>query len=169
MGQMPSGCYNRCKGMEGYPSVCFEVITGYYCQVLGVSSVHFGTRNDQHIVRTDETVNLVCTGWYKNVKWNCVDEFGNDQEDCGIYLISDGSYLRWPQLVCPYKHEGVSTRKGYFSLHVESIHKDVECAFGILRRWKILNCGICFRDISVAEDIFVGCCILHNNMLTEME
>ena len=61
----PAGDYNRCKGKEGYPSVCFEVITGYDCQVLHVSSVHFGTRNDQHIIRTDKTVDLMCTGWYK--------------------------------------------------------------------------------------------------------
>ncbi len=55
-------------------------------------------------------------------------------------------------------------------MHIESIHKDVECVFGILKkRWKILDYGIRFRDISVDEEIFVVCCILHNNMLTEME
>ena len=78
--------------------------------------------------------------------------------------------MHWIQLVCPYKHEGVFTRKGYFSSHVESIRTDVECVFGILKkRWKILDYGIHFRDISVNEKIFVVCCILHNNMLTEME
>ena len=130
----PAGDYNRCKGKEGYPSVCFEVITGYDRQVLGVSSVHFGTRNDQHIIRTDETVSLICTGWYKNIKWSCYDGFGNLHEDCGIYLICDGGYLRWPQLVCPYKHKPVSTRKGYFSSRVESVCKDVDCVFGIIKK-----------------------------------
>ena len=61
-------------------------------------------------------------------------------------------------------------RKSYFSLHAESVGEDVECVFGILKkRWKILNYGIRFRDISVVEKIFVVCCILHNIMLTEME
>ena len=55
-------------------------------------------------------------------------------------------------------------------MHVQSICKDVERVFGILKkRWKILDYGICFRDISVTEKNFVVCCILHNNMLTEME
>ncbi len=54
---------------KGGISVClFEVITGFDSQVLCVLSVHFGTRNDQHMVGTDETVSLICTGWYKNVE-----------------------------------------------------------------------------------------------------
>ncbi len=166
----PAGDYNRCKGKEGYPSVSFEVITGYDRQVLGVSAVHFGTRNDQQIVRTDETVHLIRTGWYRNVKWEYFDASGNIKEDYGIYLICDEGYLRWPQLVCPYKHESVSSQKGYFSARVESVRKDVECVFGILKkRWKILDFGMRFHDINVVEKIFVVCCILHNNMLSEMD
>ena len=95
--------------------MCSEVITGYDCQVLGVSSVHFGARNDQHIVRTDETVNLICTGWYKHVKWNCFDEFGDDKEDCGIYLICDGGYLRWPHWFVHTNMKECQHGKGYFS------------------------------------------------------
>ena len=58
----PAADYNRCKGKEGYPSVAFEIVTGYDHQILGVPSVHIGTRNDQKIVRTDETVSLIRTG-----------------------------------------------------------------------------------------------------------
>lgn len=64
----------------------------------------------------------------------------------------------------------MSTRKCYFSSHVESVRKDKECVFGILKkRWKILDSGIRFRDITVVDKIFVLCCILHNIMLSEME
>ena len=60
--------------------------------------------------------------------------------------------------------------KGYFSAHIESVRKDVECVFGILKkRWKILEYGIRFRDIKVVEKVFVVCCMLHNLMLSEME
>lgn len=103
--------------------MCFEVIIGYDHQVLDVSSVHFGTQNDQHIVRTDETVSLIRTGWYKIFMWEYFDEFGNEQVDYGIYLICNGGYLRMPQLVCPFKYEAVSSKKGYFSYHTESVCK----------------------------------------------
>ena len=60
--------------------------------------------------------------------------------------------------------------KGYFSAHIESVRKDVECVFGILKkRWKILEYGIRFRDIKVVEKVFVVCCMLRNSMLSEME
>jgi hypothetical protein len=37
-----------------------------------------------------------------------------------------------------------------------------------MKRWKILDYGIRFRDINVVEKVFVVCCMLHNNMLSEM-
>jgi hypothetical protein len=78
--------------------------------VLGVSSVHFGTQNDQQIVRTDETVSLIKTGWYRNIGcWTFYDEVGTQQLDYGVYLICDGGYLRWPQLICLCMHEAVSS------------------------------------------------------------
>ena len=87
-----------------------------------------------------------------------------------IYLICDAGYLCWsPQLANPYKYKAVSPRKGYFSSCIESVHKDVECVFGILKKtWMILNYGICFHDSTVVGIIFVVHCLLHNNMLTEM-
>ncbi len=49
-GHCPAGDVNRCTGKEGYPSLAFEVVTGFNRQILGVSQAHFGTRNDKHIV-----------------------------------------------------------------------------------------------------------------------
>jgi hypothetical protein len=43
----PAGDVNRTKGEEGYPSLAFEVVTGFDRQILGVSSAHFGTQNDR--------------------------------------------------------------------------------------------------------------------------
>jgi hypothetical protein len=136
----PAGDVNRAKGNEGYPSLVFEVITGCDRQILGVSVAHFGTHNDKQIVHTDETINLVRISWYKSFAWQLYDEHGNDREDAGVYLICDGCYVRWPELICPYKHEPVSSKKGFFSTQIESVRKDVECVFGILKkRWRILD------------------------------
>ena len=78
--------------------------------------------------------------------------------------------MRWLELICPYKHELVSFVKGYFSAKIESIPKDVECVFGILKkRWRILDYGIRFRNIHVVQKVLVVCCMLYNNMLSEVE
>lgn len=39
----PAGDVNRAKGKEGFPSLAFEVVTGFDRQILGVSKAHFGT------------------------------------------------------------------------------------------------------------------------------
>ncbi len=122
----PAGDLNRCKGKEGYPTVGFEVITGFDRQILGISSIQFGTRNDQHIVKIDENVQRIRDGWYKTVKWQYFDEEGNVKHGTGVYLICDGGYLRWPILICPYRGSSVASREGYFSGNIESIRKDGE-------------------------------------------
>lgn len=90
--------------------------------------------------------------------------------EVGIYLICNGGYLRWRTLICPFKHASINTPEGYFSKNLERVRKDVECIFGILKkRWRLLDYGIRFRDIKVADKIFVTCCILHNMMLSEVQ
>ena len=166
----PAGDFNRCKGKEGYPTLAFEVVTGFDREIFGISSVQFGTRNDKHIVKLDETVNKIKNDWYSTVEWQYYDVLGNLHNVIGIYLICDGGYLRWPILVCPFQHESAASQKGYFSARLESIRKDVECVFGILKkRWRILEFGIRFRDIKIVEKVFVVCAMLHNIMLTEMK
>ena len=165
----PAGDANRCTGKEGYPTVAFEVISGFDREILGVSSIQFGSRNDKHIVKLDKTVAMIRKGWYNAVKWRYT--FGRVETGLatGIYLICDGGYLRWPSLMCPYQGASKASREGYFSSNIESVRKDVECVFGILKtRWKILESGIRFRDIERVEQIFNVCCMLHNMMLSEM-
>jgi hypothetical protein len=118
----------------------------------------------------DEAVSNLKKGWFKNVQWAYYDEHGFKRYAKGIYFICDGGYLRWPVLICPFKHESCSTQKGCFSSKLESVRKDVECAFGILKkRWRILEYGIRFPDINVVEKVFNVCCILHNMMVKDLE
>jgi hypothetical protein len=90
--------------------------------------------------------------------------------DVGYYLICDNGYLRWPTSICPYTHADKTSMEGYFSTNLESVRKDVECVFGIMKKsWKILDCGLKFRSMAVCEKIFFTCCCLHNEMLDMME
>ena len=80
-----------------------------------------------------------------------------------MYFICNGGYLRRPVLICPFKHTGVDPQKGYFTSTLESVRKDVECTFGILKKkWKILEYGIWFGDIESLREysLFVVSCII---------
>jgi hypothetical protein len=115
-------------------------------------------------------VRKIFWGWFCPVQWQYYDDNCWVCTDIGAYLISDSGYLPWPEAICPYSGEPCQTLEGYFSTNLESVQKDVECTFGILKkRWRVLNSSMLFRDIGVCEKIFVACCCLHNFLLEVIE
>jgi hypothetical protein len=53
-----------------------------------------------------------------------------------MYLICDNGYLRWPTTICPFTRRSNSSPEEYFSTNIESVHKDMECTFRIIKkRW----------------------------------
>ena len=166
----PAGDFNRACGKEKFPTVAFECVSDSRHRILGVSPVQFGARNDKHIVRIDPTVALIHEDWYRHVEWYYFNLLGEVKSSRGIYLICDNGYHRWPTLICPFKGESVASRNGFFSTNLESVRKDVECTFGILKkRWQILEYGIHYREIETLEEVFLTCCVLHNMMADDAE
>lgn len=167
----PAGDFNRAKGKETFPSLGFECITDFNRRVLSIYGPHFGSRNDMDIVKTDEYVEKVRSKrLFRDAQWKYYNQDGHVRREIGMYLISDNGYLRWPTTICPFTRTSVASPEGYFSTNVESVRKDVECTFGIIKkRWRILNNGFYQRDIALCEKIFVTCCCLHNFMLDVME
>lgn len=166
----PAGDFNRCKGKESYPSIAFQCISNFERRIMGVSRAQYGTRNDKSIVRRDHNVHEVVAGWYSTVEWEFFSLDGDVKTDTGYYLICDNGYLRWPTSICPYMHADKTSMEGYFSTNLESVRKDIECVFGIMKkRWKVLDHGFKFRSMAICEKIFYTCCCLHNEMLDMME
>ncbi len=53
-----------------------------------------------------------------------------------------------------------------WSKWLESMRKDVECTFGILKgRWRILKSGIRIQGVDAVDNIWLTCCVLHNWLL----
>ena len=168
--QCPTGDLNRAKGKESYPTLAFECVTDFNRQILGVYGPHFGSRNDKEIVKSDPTVEEVTMGWLSKVFWKYYAVSGIVKISKGMYLICDNGYLRWPTSICPYSQAVQGSAEGYFSSNLESVRKDVECTFGIMKkRWRILHNGFHYRDISKCQKIFVTCCCLHNFLIDMME
>jgi hypothetical protein len=69
----------------------------------------------------------------------------------------------WVELIAPFKYEPEGTAGELWSDTVESVRKDIECVFGILkRRFLILKHPMRFPDITTINKIFLACCVLHN-------
>jgi hypothetical protein len=87
-----------------------------------------------------------------------------------VYVICNNGYLHWPTSICPYGSVEYSSLEGCFLSNLESVRKDVECTFGILKKqWQILNDGLNYHKIGTCERIFSACCCLNNFMLDQME
>ena len=83
----------------------------------------------------------------------------------GCYVIVDNGYLNWSVTVPPMKHNNLRSEIR-FSEWLESLRKDVECTFGILKgRWRILKTGIRLHGILNCDMIWLTCCALHNMLL----
>jgi hypothetical protein len=53
-----------------------------------------------------------------------------------------------------------------WSKWLESMRKDVECTFGIMKgRWRILKTGIRIQGLDNIDHIWKTCCALHNWLL----
>ena len=83
----------------------------------------------------------------------------------GAWLLVDNGYLSHSTTVPPIKTTNKRSEIR-FSAWLESLRKDVECTFGILkRRWRILKTGVRLFGVKAADKIFLTCCALHNWLL----
>jgi hypothetical protein len=83
----------------------------------------------------------------------------------GAWLLVDNGYLRWPTTIPPFK-ESIHYNDIRFSEWLESMQKDVECTFGILKgRFRILKTGVCLHGVEATDKIWLTCCALHNYFL----
>lgn len=160
----PAGVNADCNGKEGFPTLAFQVIASHSRKILAVTPSFFGSWNDKTIVKFDKQVNeLRFSPFYTNYEWFLLNSDGMRMQQKGLYLICDGGYHRWPTLIPPYKHQLEGTVQASWSKHIESIRKDVECTFGILKkRYAILKHRLRLHSKEMIEDIFRCCCILHN-------
>jgi hypothetical protein len=166
----PTGDHNHAKGKEGYPTLAFQCLAYFNCRVMAIYGPQFGSCNDKDILKHDDNVRAIrFKRLFTNSMWKYYNANGNVKSERGMYLICDNWYLRWPTSIHPYSKADNSTLEGYFSTNLESVRKDVECTFGILKkRWKVLNHGFKHCEIEQCKKIFIVCCVLHNFLLDQM-
>ena len=87
----------------------------------------------------------------------------------GAYFISDGGYhYCWPCLINPFnKHQPGGTDLEIWSHNIQSVWKDIECIFGILKkRFLFLKHQIRIHSPHCIQCCaFVTCCVLHNILI----
>ncbi len=155
---------------SSHPTRSFSLTANHRRQILHTSSGGPGSWNDQTMVRHDEFVSGIYHGLYLNDIEFELREYDRNgivvsRRYKGGYVIVDNGYLRWLITVPPFK---VTNRVDEirWSKWVESMRKDVECTFGIIKgRFRILKTGIRMDGINAVDNVWFTCCALHNWLL----
>ena len=147
-------------GKEGHATRAFEV-TVCRRKCVSVTRGFYGSYNDKTIVKFDDFVRKVHKGRYSNLSYSLYDQWGEKYLCKGLYLLCDNGYHKWRCMQCPLKYavNYANENEVAWSEMVESLRKDVECFFGVLKiRFLILRYGIRVQNASAVDDIFQTCC-----------
>jgi len=148
----------------------YNITVNHRRRILNSTRGHPAWFNDKTLVLLDYLINQLHDGKFNDKHEFTLMDFDKngaiiDVKYKGCCVIVDNGYLNLSVTVPPMKD---CTRRTEirFSEWLESLRKDVECTFGILKsRWRILKAGIRTHGILSCDRIWLTCCALHNMLL----
>jgi hypothetical protein len=147
----------------------FNVTVNHRRRILLCTDGHPARWNDKTMILFDSFIKGIQDGEVlqdtKFFLYEHKDGVIVQQECLGCWVLCDNGYLEWSTTVPPHKCSQ-DRRAKCWSEWIESMRKDVECMFGILKgRWRILKTGIRLHGTKPADQIFKTCCAPHNWLL----
>lgn len=144
----------------------YNLTVNHKRKILHSTTGHPGRWNDKTLVRFDRCVSQLQRGDFDDkMTFELNTARGSSIKMKGAYVIVDNGYLDWSTTVPPLK-DSIKKSEVRFSQWLESLRKDVECTFGILKsRWRILKTGIRLHNTEAADNVWLTCCALHNMLL----
>jgi hypothetical protein len=158
----------------GHKSNCTGVnavfLVSHNRQILHVTPPFLATCVDSMIPNLDWAVQHIKYNEMYNlhpVKFR--DEQGNEIIKKGVTLLVDGGYPLHKVFQTGGKSYETASEAMYCK-YLESVRKDVECTFGILKsRFRILKYGMRIADRDVINCVIATCAGLHNELLEHDE
>jgi hypothetical protein len=158
-------------GKEGYPTWGYDCVVSHTRQILEVVGPFRGNTNDKTMVRSSDFVRRLGTdpllACHEYHLLTGLPPPNNKQVMKGLHCINDGGHHRWPTIMNgPKSDEAPTPSYGQYGRHTESMRKDVECAFGILKkRSRICRLPFLIMKRSTVDNIIRTCIIMHNMLL----
>lgn len=133
---------------------------------MHVSEYFYGTWNDKQITVNDTYPMDVYGGeLFRDLRYVLYTKDGVPITYQGAWLAVDGGYQKAACFINPM-HNRFAFPEVVFSEWLESVRKDVECAFGILKiRFRLLRNPVVYQDGETISNAFKTACMLHNMLL----
>jgi hypothetical protein len=163
----PAEEFNFCKGKYPYATLAVQAVVDHNRRILYLTDVYDGRENDKTITLDDPwCYGIMHNGTFDNIEYKMYDKEGVLRKYYGAYFIVDGGYHKMPCFIDPM-HDATEHLDTHWSEFLESVRKDVECTFGILKsRFRYLRNGLDCTTREKANNIIKTCAILHNMLLT---
>ena len=164
--RLPAGNRHDYVGKEGFPTVAFNCHCTHNCRLVYIGPAQPGARNDKTMVLFDELVREVRTNpLFTDYTFELMNDEGEMEQVKGAWVLCDGGYHNWRATITGLKH-GSTFEQRLFSKSCESIRKDIERVFGMMkRRWRILRVPISLQSEHAISLLFRTCGILHNMLM----
>lgn len=153
----PTALQGSYKSRFKHPTLVTEAVCDCDLKFSHVYSGLPGTLNDITILRQSPLVSLFEQNSFPRV------EFEINKEPFNVpYFYGDGAYPNWSTFLTAPRNPETEEEKA-FTKKQESARKDIERAFGVLKkRFVILKNGLRVRDVVKATNIIRCCFVLHN-------
>ena len=153
---------NNNKGFKlNVPARTYNVTVDHSRRILHSTTGHPGTWNDKTLILFDDYICGVNEGIIHHDYILHLFE-KNDQGEIveiaykGVWFIVDNGYLSWSCTIPP-SGNGTTYEIIRFSEWLESMRKDIECTFGIMKcRFAILKYGLRFQNIAKCDEMRCG-------------
>jgi DDE superfamily endonuclease len=161
---------HHCGFKMPYTARSYNLTCNNRRKILASTRGHPGRMNDKTMIWFDRLANDLKNGKILDdhfFELYTEDANGNVamQRYRGAWLLVDNGYLPWSVTMPPFKTSNYDSEIRWSHM-LESMRKDVECTFGILKgRWRILKTGIRMHGVESTDRVWLTCCALHNMLL----
>ena len=156
-------------GKSKHPTRTFNTEVNHRRRIIGTTTGHPGSWNDKTLVLFDTFIRDIKSGHIlSDYTFELLEQRGEEVVAVkykGVWIVVDNGYHAWSITVPPFSNTD-NRKEIRWSEWLESMRKDVECTFGILKgRWRILKSGIRLHSVESVDKIWLTCCALHNMLL----
>ena len=153
-------------GKEHKPTLAFQVVVSHTRRFMHVSNYFYGTWNDKQITVNDTyPMDVFGCELFRDLRYVLYTKDGLPITYQGAWLAVDGGYQKAACFINPM-HNRFAFPEVVFSEWLESVRKDVECAFGILKiRFRLLRNPVVYQDAETISNALKTACMLHNMLL----
>jgi len=147
-------------GKSSHPTRAFNIVVNHRRRILHTTPGAPGKWNDKTLVTFDHFVSGVQDGiLYSDIEYDLEELRGSEvriRRYKGVWIMVDNGYLAWPTTVPPIKIPA-DFYELRWSKWLESLRKDVECTFGILKgRYAFTSC-LQVHLLSCTASELIGC------------